>query len=353
VKGTNTVSVPEFLFDFACIVSIVGIYPRFIEPKFVHVTKKQLHIPNLPTSLRGLRLAFISDIHCNKYLDDKFIASVHKKLQALKPHLILIGGDFLSYSELYPQQRLECFLSKLTAPLGVFACLGNHDYAQYATLSSQGKAVFETSPPEPVVQGFERLFGLISKEKAKPIQTPLPFNQKLLSLLKHHKICLLHNETIQLGTTASFINLTGLGDLTSGHCSPQTAYHNYDAHYPGIIFTHNPDAYAYLSCFPGDLFLFGHTHGGQVNIPFLWEKITPMVDTSLKSGLYHRDGRLLFVSRGLGATFPFRLFAPPQIALLTLTDQGPIAIKEPSYLFESSSSCPTLATNRIQIGENP
>ena len=168
-----------------------------------------------------------------------------------------------------------------------------------------------------------------------------------------HRVRVLHNETVHLGTGASRINLIGLGDITSGHLLPSEAYKGCDPRAPVIVFGHNPDSYASLSYFPGDLFLFGHTHGGQVNVPFVWEKLTPVIDKSLKSGLYERNGRIIFVTRGVGATFPFRLFAPPQVVLLTLYRGGRARLRVPTApLLEPASSTPSYAAQRASSSEN-
>jgi uncharacterized protein len=351
VKGVLSSSYLELAFDGLCIASILGIYPRFIEPRLLTVTRKKVCIPNLPQQLSGLRIAFISDAHLNSYFSDHFMDRIQKKLTLVKPDLILFGGDLLTYASLSDPKRVGRFLSMLKAPLGVFACLGNHDYAEYSTLDVSGKTIHEKAPLHPILQGFQRLFGISRTADESIITKELPLNPDLLALYEKYDIILLHNKTVQIGKGPYRINVTGLGDLTSGHCNPHVAFKQYDVRYPGIILAHNPDSYAKLTYFPGNLFLFGHTHGGQVNLPFLWERITPMKNTSLKSGLYQRDGRTIFVTRGLGATFPFRLFAPPQIAVIELNRYGPIPVLESSVLFDTVASKPTLAITRVPRDE--
>ena len=181
--------------------------------------------------------------------------------------------------------------------------------------------------------------------RANILSPPLPMNEELLRFYSDHNVTLLDNETVHIGRDTHRFNLTGLGEITAGHLVPTTAYKGYDRRVPGIVFAHNPDAYSALSYFPGDLFLFGHTHGGQVNLPFLWERITPLNDTSLKSGLYLRDGRTIFVTRGVGATFPFRLFAPLSLCSLNCFAEAGFAQK-PS---PPHSSNPSLRPLRSQL----
>ena len=351
MKGVTPSSYLEWAFDGLCIASILGIYPRFVEPSLLTVSRQKVCIPNLPQQLSGLLIAFISDAHLNRHFSDRFMDRIQKKLNLAKPDLILFGGDLLTYSSLSDKKRIERFLSILKAPLGVFACLGNHDYAEYSTLDAHGQAIFEKTPPHPILQGFQRVFGLLGSNEKSPITKALPLNPDLSSLYEKHGIILLHNKTVQVGKGPYRLNITGLGDLTSGHLNPYIAFKQYDIRYPGIILAHNPDSYSHLTYFPGNLFLFGHTHGGQVNLPFLWERITPMKDTSLKSGLYQRDNRTIFVTRGLGATFPFRLFAPPQIGLIELHRHGPVTALESSPIFNTVGVKTTLATTRVPQDE--
>ena len=292
-----------------------------------------------------MRVVLFSDLHINQYSSPRFLRHLHKTITRLSPDLILFAGDLLSYAD-FPRFDLAAqFFDALSAPFGVFASLGNHDYSEYSTTDPSGKAVRGASNGHPILQGFRRLFGAQSPQS--PIDAPLPLNEKLLQFYADRNVRVLHNETVHVETGTSRINLTGLGDLTSGHLLPSEAYRGCDPRAPVVVFGHNPDSYASLSYFPGDLFLFGHTHGGQINLPFIWEKITPTVDKSLRSGLYYRDGRPLFVTRGVGATFPFRLFAPPQVALLKLYRGGRARARvSTAPLLEQTSSMPSYAAQR-------
>ncbi|HXF28755.1 MAG TPA: hypothetical protein VN457_02810, partial [Chlamydiales bacterium] len=163
-------------------------------------------------------------------------------------------------------------------------------------------------------------------------------HSKLVQLFQQAGIQLLNNNTIQVGRGSARINITGLGDVMALQCKPEEAFRTRDPHIPTIVLSHNPDSYDRLKYFPGELFLFGHTHGGQVNLPYIWKKITPLKNKSLKSGLHIIDNRFLSISRGLGASLPFRWFAPPEITLFTLI-RGPYeTIKVSQDLFEKAQN---------------
>ena len=301
-----------------------------------------------------MKVLFLSDLHANQYSSAAFFARLQKTISRLSPDLILFSGDLLTYSR-FPNKALAASLfDNLSAPFGIFACLGNHDYSDYTTLDSEGQAVAGSPNGHPLIQGIKRLFGAPRSERQRSVSDPLPYNQELLKFYADHYVTVLNNETVRIGHGNAAINLTGLGDLSAGHLSPSKAYQGYSPHLPGIVFAHSPDAYAYLTCFPGDLFLFGHTHGGQVNLPFLWKRITPIRDKSLRSGLYVRDNRSLFVSRGVGATFPFRLFAPPQVVLFELIRGGPLVQEAPAASpLERASATPSRGGSANDLPPNP
>ncbi len=334
--------------------SIVGIYPRFIEPRLLFTSRHRLCFPNLPPSLDGMKVLFLSDLHINHYSSAHFLRRLRKTISRLCPDLILFSGDLLTYSRLPRPDLASEFFANLNPPFGIFACLGNHDYAEYSTLDTEGASVCGYPNGHPLLQGLKRLFGAPRSSRQHPLAAPLAFNKELLRFYADHHVTVLDNETVHIGQGTHRINLTGLGDITAGHLSPTTAFKGYDLRLPGIIFSHSPDAFSQLSYFPGDLFLFGHTHGGQVNLPFLWERITPLRDKSLKSGLYPREGRTVFVTRGVGTTFPFRLFAPPQIVLFQLMRGGMARAEAPAHsLFGTAPATPSFATHRIANHEEP
>lgn len=321
----------DWLWDILCVVSIVGIWPRFIEPNLLFVSRHSISIPNLAPALDGLKVLQLSDLHSNKFLSPRFLGRVKRKIESLSPDLILFSGDLLTYSTLFKEDLIASFFRDIHPPLGIFACLGNHDYDTYASLNKSGEPVVSEAPSHPVLQGLSRLFGNNSIKKERAI-APLPLHKDLLNFYEKNNVQVLHNETVQVGRRGALLNLTGLGDIMARHLRPHDAFKNWDIRYPGIVFAHSPDCYAHLRSYPGELFLFGHTHGGGIFLPFCWKRITPLRDTSLRCGLHHRDGRTLFVSRGLSATFPFRLFTPPQIGFFTLRLGG--AAQRPVYAEE-------------------
>ena len=314
----------ERLWDLWCIASVVGIWPRFIEPRLIFSSYTTIPIPELARELEGLKIVQISDLHFTHASSQGFLDRIVGRIHAIKPDLIVFTGDLITYSQLEDTERLKSFLKQLQAPLGTFAILGNHDYAEYVSLGNDGRFRKIESHLPVLMRGFSRLFSTENaKEEGAIVRTAVSQIDALCEVFEESGVRLLHNETVQIGKKHALINLVGLGDYMTGNCQPQEAFRNYAYSNPGIVLSHNPDSYDVLENYPGDLLLFGHTHGGQVNLPLIWKKVTPLKNKLFKSGLFHIDRRFLYVNRGLGATFPFRWFAPPEVAIFELVRQGP------------------------------
>lgn len=321
----NSTVLVERLWDLWCLVSVVGIWPRFIEPRLLFTSHHQIPMPSLPREFEGMKIVQISDLHFSSFTSQSYLQRILKRINKLSPDVIVFTGDLLSYSDLSRPELLKAFLSALSAPLGVYAIYGNHDYAEYVSLGEDGKFHKVESHLPAIMRGFARLFSIKDNADLGPlVQKPILEHEGLKQLLQESGVHILHNETIQIGKKNSLINITGLGDIMTGQCFPAQAFSRYDFASPGIVLSHNPDSIDHLWQYPGDLLLFGHTHGGQVNLPYIWKKVTPIKNQLFKSGLFHVNNRYIYVNRGLGATFPFRWFAPPEITLLELVKEGPL-----------------------------
>lgn len=183
MKGEMLSSYLEGLFDALCIVSFVGITSIAWNPKLLTVAHKRVYLPHLSQYLSGMRVVFISDAHVNRYLSSGFLDPIQKNLIKLQADLILFGGDLLTYASISNPERTNQFLSILQAPLGVFL-LGNHDYAEYATIDTTGEAISEFTTPQPILQGLQRLFGSLKTKKTKRITSPLPLNPRFCNSMK-------------------------------------------------------------------------------------------------------------------------------------------------------------------------
>lgn len=309
----------ELIWDIGCAVSLIGIWPRFIEPYLLDTTTLPLKIRQCPISLKGLKIVQLSDLHFHPAVPDFFLRKLSDKVKVLNPDLIVFTGDFICQSDLLKKSRLKDFLCSFSAPFGCYAVLGNHDYQQPVSINSKGEYDLIQSESSTISKGFFRLFSNIelakrTTDRAKRVGK----HQELVDLIRETPFILLDNESKRIAIKDTYLNICGLGEYTLAQCLPLKAFKEYDVNFPGLILTHNPDSIPLLKDFPGDIIVCGHTHGGQINLPWIWKKLTLLENKRYKKGLFFDGKKLIYVSRGLGSVLPFRWFARPEIVLITL-----------------------------------
>lgn len=254
-----------------------------------------VYISDLPSSFDGVTIAQISDFHTGTYgRDTTFVAKVVRDINNLNPDLIVFTGDIVNRksSELTP---FVSTLSHLSAPMGVYSVLGNHDYGDYMNWLS----------PEAKAENLQEL---------KNMQTEMGWR-------------MLNNSTYTLksseGDSIMLIGVENVGD------PPFHTYGDLDAAYPydlddenvKILLSHNPAHWVNdIKDSPDkniSLTLSGHTHAMQMNF-FGFSPAKFRYPTW--GGLFNdNDGHSLYVNTGLGEVgFPARIGATPEITLLTL-----------------------------------
>lgn len=255
----------------------LGIYARLIEPFRLRI--KRLEIGE--GEIRELTVCFFADLHVGRFRRADWVRRVVALVNAQKPDAVLIGGDFVGHLDHHILADLLEPLCQLQAPLGVYAVLGNHDY------------------------------GLPG-----PDRTP-----ELMSLLRRLNVRLLRNECVTLAGRLQLIGLDELwadlddADAAFGACEP--AGDSQELPSRRIVLGHNPDLMSKMNqC--ADLFLFGHTHGGQIYIPFLTRYIVPVAG-DLYRGLHELPQGKVYVTTGCGeTTTPTRLGAVPEVVVVTV-----------------------------------
>lgn len=313
------------LWDLWCITSLIGIWPRFVEPNLLKTTHLNIPIANLSPALSSLKIFVFSDLHINNKMPQWILNRLVKKIKDADPDLIFFTGDFLSYSKMDNKPALLKFLTAIPeARYGNFAIAGNHDYNEYLAVNEKGEydTSNNTNNSSLISKGFTRLFCPPTLNgKVTPQARSTTLHPELLDALASSSFRLLHNETVRLTIKGSTLNICGLGEYMGGHTVPSVAYQNYDDSAPGIILLHNPDAIPLLSNYPGELLLAGHTHGGQINLPWIWQRLAMMEHPRYKRGLLKEKGKHLYISRGVGAIMTFRWFSLPEILIVKLIPQ--------------------------------
>lgn len=252
--------------------------------------------PNLPDSFKGLKILQLSDIHSGSFTDREAVNRGVSMALNERPDIILFTGDLVNDRAIEMTDYKKIF-SRLTAPMGVYSTLGNHDYGDYAQWAS----------------AEEKLANL---EHLKNIQTEMGWRL----LMNEHVIFERNNEKIAL------IGIENWG--AKGHFPK---YGKLDVAYKGteeipfkILMSHDPSHWdaQVLPQYPAiDLTLAGHTHGMQfgVEIPhFKWSPIQYMYKQW--AGLYKTGKQYLYVNRGYGFLgYPGRVGILPEITVIELT----------------------------------
>ena len=267
------------LFLLLALVSL-GAWSVFVEPNRLVIHAEILNINGWPSSLDGLKIAAIGDIHGGSpFINENKLRDIVALTNAQHPDLIVLLGDYMVRSQFYRSQlapeQMTAILKDLNAPLGVFAVLGNHDW--YFDGERVRKA-FETDG-----------------------------------------IKVLENESAQLRDGNQLIALVGLADAWTRPQDIDGTIASVPTGVPVIAITHNPDSFVQLPT-RVSLLLAAHTHGGQVNLPIVGRLIVPSnYGQKYAAGHVEENGKHLFVTTGIGTSIlPLRFRVPPEIAILTI-----------------------------------
>lgn len=247
----------------------------FAESSSVVIDRRTVGIPRLPSAFAGTTVAFLTDIHLGPYLSADFVTSVVRTTLALNPDLIVLGGD---YSLRDVKYVAPCFdvLRSLSAPLGVYGVLGNHDYWHGVEVTR--------------------------------------------SAMRAARITELTNRGVWLNRGSARLRLAGVDDLWEGRPDVYAAVGEATPSDACILVSHNPDFAETMTDRRVGLVLSGHTHGGQVVIPDVGAPWIPSrYGMKYSHGLVDAPATQVYVSTGLGmSSLPIRMNCPPQLALLTL-----------------------------------
>ncbi|AGT64437.1 UDP-2,3-diacylglucosamine diphosphatase LpxG [Chlamydia trachomatis] len=304
---------------------LTWVWANHLEPNLLRVTRLNWNLPKKFAHLHGLRIIQISDLHLNHSTPDAFLKKVSRRISSLSPDILVFTGDFVCRAKVETPERLKHFLCSLHAPLGCFACLGNHDYATYVSRDIHGKInTISAMNSRPLKRAFtsvyQSLFASSRNEFADTLNPQIP-NPHLVSILRNTPFQLLHNQSATLSDT---INIVGLGDFFAKQFDPKKAFTDYNPTLPGIILSHNPDTIHHLQDYPGDVVFSGHSHGPQISLPWpkfantITNKLSGLENPELARGLFSfpEESRLLYVNRGLGGWKRIRFCSPPEICLM-------------------------------------
>ncbi len=239
------------------------------------LSERAIDVPRLPAALDGFSIVHLSDLHFTGRVGKAFFREVVRLANHAKPDLIAVTGDLVDdarYLDWIPDT-----LGQLSAPLGVYFILGNHDMWC----------------------------------GCGPIREALAANG-----------------LVDLGGRWMAIEARGESIVLAGNelpwIAPAADLRTCPARTPGggpirIVLSHSPDQLPWAQAHDADLVLAGHTHGGQIRIPWIGPLLTPSQrGIKYSSGVFYAPPTIMHVTRGVSGEFPIRLHCPPEMAHLVL-----------------------------------
>jgi uncharacterized protein len=236
---------------------------------------REIAISGLPRDFDGYRVAQISDLHCGPFAAESRVERWVAAVNLLEADLVAVTGDLIASGTGYVD-TVATALGKLRARDGVYACMGNHDYF------TDGDHVAEA--------------------------------------LEGAGLTLLRNRGVQVRRGAGMIFVAGVDDTWTRRNDLERTLADRPPETAVVLLAHDPALFPEAAARGVQLTLSGHTHGGQVAVPFFSHRFNlAKVLTRFTTDLYRLGASTLYVNRGLGTTgVPVRLAVAPEIALLTL-----------------------------------
>jgi uncharacterized protein len=246
----------------------------------------EVTLPRLGEAWDGFRIAQLSDLHYDDYFSVVPLRKAIDIVNRLEPDLVVLTGDFVT-SPLQQSGRARgmvaaapikpCaqWLSRLRAPSGVLAVLGNHDVDTDAA--------------------------------------------HIIEVLQSHSILVLRNRSLTIEREGKRLWFAGVDDVLVGKPDIKLALSGIPPSEPVILLAHEPDFADFAARYPVDLQLSGHSHGGQIRLPLIGAPYLPKLGRRYPWGLRRIDSLMLYTNVGVGTIrVPMRLNCPPEVTLFTL-----------------------------------
>ena len=271
--------------EFTGALAVAGAASSFdglvLEPEWVDVAKVEMALPNLSAAFTGFRIAQISDIHFGGWMNRPRLAHVIDLVKELQPDLVVVTGDHVDGEEWTAALEAgaddyAAEMSRLTAEYPVLAILGNHDHWTDA--------------------------------------------EKVRKMLARCNVVELKNDVCYFERHGERLHIAGVDDVWEEQNRLDEVLMKLPKSSAAILLAHEPD-YADTTAMTGGfgLQLSGHTHGGQIVVPFHGALLMPHLGMKYPSGLYKVGEMWQYTNRGVGMAAPnVRLNCRPEITVFNL-----------------------------------
>lgn len=253
-------------------------YSMKIEPHNLDVTQVSIPIKGLAEQFEGYRIVQFSDIHCDSWMGRERLQTVVDLVNAQSPHLIAITGDYVTKGNQVDRWADDLIppLQSLRASDGVVAVLGNHDHWTNASA--------------------------------------------VRDILKSSRLHELNNDSFLIERDGKRLAIGGVDDVWERKADLDKVIASLPDNAPAILLAHEPD-FADRVAATGRfaLMLSGHSHGGQVRLPFIGAPVLPYLGEKYSMGRYQVGNMIQYTNRGVGMIPPtLRFGCPPEITVFTL-----------------------------------
>jgi hypothetical protein len=271
-----------YFFELMLITALLGGYSYFIERNSLETTRPEIKLNNLSADIKG-KIALISDLHFNAKTSENQINKLFYALKESNPEVVFIVGDLIDKKD--GIKVVGSFVKRITAFTKVYIVFGNWDY-----------------------------FAL--KYNINDLKKELESNGAKVLMNESEIIKIGDSDFNLVGIKAPYVGQNIKNDLAKSMAGIK------NNNLCKILLTHSPESINEAALKNIDLVLAGHTHGGQIYVPFLTRLVIPTKFAFKKyiKGIYKVGDTTLYVNRGIGTSnLPFRFLNLPELTILSLT----------------------------------
>lgn len=267
-------------------VSALGVNSFLLEPNLPQVFHQRIKLRRWPARLDGFTIALLSDFHYDPFFSVHPIRRSVDLVNHLRPDLVVLTGDFVTVpisgdasTAAAAAEPCAEILGQLRAPFGLWAVLGNHD-------------IF--SDP-----------------------------RRITSALAAKGIRLLLNRSVPIEKDNARFWLCGVDDVMGGFPDLPATLRNVPSGEASVLLAHEPDYADYVTRYPIDLQLSGHSHGGQVRLPLATPLFLPELARKYIWGLFKIGALTLYTTAGIGTVrVPVRFNCPAEVTFIRLFSES-------------------------------
>ena len=275
-------SILKLIIFIILIIALIIAYGFLIEPKLITVKEHKITVNNLPDNFNGFKIVHISDLHYGRMFDEDRLKKLVNSINEQKPDIVVLTGDLIDKDTnmtIDEANKISAELNKINSTSGKYAISGNNDlkFDEWTNIITNGGFIDLNNTYDTIYKdGYQNIF----IAGASTLQDKQSINDKVK-------------------TSIDYLN-------------------SFDKNGPvyKILLLHEPDVIDDINVNPFDLILAGHSHAGQVRLPFIGAIYLPDGAKKYYESYYKLKNSDLYISNGLGVSdYNFRLFNTPSYNL--------------------------------------